>query len=86
MIETLSPVVVEEMLTPQGDDKLDQDFMEKLEIIFQNPACLNASFLLPSHKPCTSKNEGKCMKTFYRNSSFSVFFMQKIVYFLLKLF
>ena len=46
------------MLTPKDEDALDQDFMEKLEVIFQHPACLNASFLLPSHKPCTSKNGG----------------------------
>ena len=57
-IETLSPAVLEEMLAPQGEDPLEQDFMEKLEVIFQHPACLNASFLLPSHKPCTSKNDG----------------------------
>ena len=57
-IETLTPEILEEMLTPKDGDMLDQDFLEKLEVIFQNPACLNASFLLPSHKPCTSKNEG----------------------------
>ena len=57
-IETLSPEILEEMLTPKDEDALDQDFMEKLEVIFQHPACLNASFLLPCHKPCTSKNEG----------------------------
>ena len=50
-IETLTPEILEEMLTPKDGDMLDQDFLEKLEVIFQNPACLNASFLLPSHKP-----------------------------------
>ena len=50
-IETLSSEIVNAMLAPGPNESLDQDFLEQLEVIFQNPACLNASFLLPSHKP-----------------------------------
>ena len=50
-IATLTSQIVNDMLAPGAEDPLDQDFLEQLEVIFQNPACLNASFLLPSHKP-----------------------------------
>jgi hypothetical protein len=41
-------------------DKIDQDFLERLEIVFGSPACLNASFLTPNdaHHFCTSNNSG----------------------------
>lgn len=58
LIETLTSEVVEAMMLPGPEDALDQDFLERLEVIFQHPACLTASFLLPNHKPCTSKNDG----------------------------
>jgi E3 ubiquitin-protein ligase HERC4 len=58
LIESLTPSVIDEMFQPGPDETLDQDFLEKLETIFQSPAGLNASLLLPSHKPCTSKNNG----------------------------
>ena len=44
-IATLSSQIVNDMLAPGPEDSLDQDFLEQLEVIFQNPACLNASFL-----------------------------------------
>ena len=50
-IANLTSQIVNDMLAPGPEDPLDQDFLEQLEVIFQNPACLNASFLLPSHKP-----------------------------------
>ncbi len=57
-IETLTDTVIKQILDVTGDAVLDQEFLEKVETIFQHPACLNGSLLLPSHKPCTSKNEG----------------------------
>jgi hypothetical protein len=38
-------------------DTVDQDFMERLEIIFGSPASLNGSFLTSSD-PCTLSNSG----------------------------
>lgn len=61
-LEMLTTEIIDEMLSHGPEDCLDQDFLEKLEIIFQNPACINSSFLLPSHKPCTSKNHGVDLK------------------------
>ncbi len=58
VIEQLETDTVNEMLAVGSEDCLDQDFLERLEIIFQNPACINASYLNSSHKPCTSKNHG----------------------------
>ena len=57
-LSLLTPEIIDKMKSAGADESLDQDFLEQLEIIFQNPACLNASFLLPDHKPCTSKNPG----------------------------
>ncbi len=38
---------------------LDQDFLEKVETVFQSRSCLNGSMLLAeSHMPCTSRNSG----------------------------
>jgi len=54
-IDTLSSEIVNAMMAPGPNQSLDQDFLERLEVIFQNPACLNASFLLPTHRPCTSR-------------------------------
>ena len=57
-IETLTDDVIKQLTSAGADSVLDQDFLEKVETIFQSPASLNGSLLLPSHKPCTSKNEG----------------------------
>ena len=72
-IEKLTKELIQEMNSKSENDVLEQDFMEKLEVIFQHPACINASLLLNTHKPCTSKNNGVDMPT-WTKTTFNFYF------------
>ena len=43
-------------------DVIDQDFLERLEIIFGSPASFNGSFLTPSLSSCSLDNSGIDLK------------------------
>ena len=76
-IEILNKGLIKEMNSKGNEDLLDQEFIEKLEVIFQNPACINASLLLePTHKPCTSKNNGIDMVA-WSKTTFNFYFELK---------
>ena len=49
-----------QMFNYSPTDKVDQDFLERLEIIFGSPAALNASFLTAdaAHQCCGLNNSG----------------------------
>ena len=61
-IEILTNELIKDITAKGPEDLLDQDYLEKLEVIFQHPACFNASLLTDTHKPCTSKNNGVDLK------------------------
>lgn len=57
-IETLTDDLLDKIYSATTDEVLEQDFLERLETVFSSCACLNGSLLLPTHIPCTSKNNG----------------------------